>query len=60
MNDKKLIETMKDLTAALLVNTIFQAKQLEDKLTDIDRDRHEEIAKAVHQMWKEARQRWIP
>jgi hypothetical protein len=60
MYEKELINTMKDLTAAVLVSTIFQARHLKDKLEDTDRDSDEEIVKAVLKMWKETRQKWIP
>lgn len=53
MKDTELNENIKKLTAAILLNSIFQAFQLKDVLPDIDKDNYKEIIASVLTMWRE-------
>ena len=55
MENQELIGAMKDLTASLLVHSIFQAKQLEDVLTD-NPEENIQTVNSVFAMWKKMRE----
>jgi hypothetical protein len=56
MENQELIGAMKDLTAALLVNSIFQATQLKDVLMDKPEENLETV-RMVCQMWEKMKMR---
>lgn len=55
MSNKELINSMKDLTAALLVNTIFQTKQIKPETMD-NSEQNIETVRAILKMWKNMRE----
>ncbi len=58
--DKDLINSVKDLTAAVMVNSILQAALLRNQKADISSEEYKELVTLVQKMWKTARNDLVP
>lgn len=58
--NKELINSIKDLTAAVLVNSTLLARRIHAAKEDIPPEKNKELADIVLEMWKESRKYLVP
>lgn len=59
-SNNELINSIKDLTAALLVNSTLQASQIRNAKADISPEEYKDLVTYVREMWHTARQKIVP
>lgn len=59
-SNNELINSIKDLTAAVLVNSTLQAAQIRNAKADIPPEDYKDLVDYVRGMWHAARQKIVP